>query len=260
MKHQFVKTENHRRFLASVSMLQNRGSEERCLLPVTGKPGVGKTRVVDNWGASADAVILEGIPGMSLAYLKSALKAETGVKERGGFAEFKALADFFKGDEENKIPPRPIILDECQHGFRDKAECIEYLRRLAEKAGTMLVLVCHTSESYLLSKYEHIKTRVGCVCELLPPSLEDTALYARELCEVGLDDALIAEVHKQSGARYRLISDALANLERIAEKMAKTALTLGDVKGLPLCQDWEKALKPSVDKTARPRAAHGGKK
>ena len=45
MKHLFVKTENHRRFLASVSMLENRGSIERCLLPVKGKPGVGKTRV-----------------------------------------------------------------------------------------------------------------------------------------------------------------------------------------------------------------------
>lgn len=258
MKHLFVKTENHRRFLASVSMLENRGAVERCLLPVKGKPGVGKTRVVDNWGSAVDAVFLEGIPGMSLRYLKDALKAETGVKERSGFAEFQALVEFFRNDGGE---PRPIILDECQHGFHQKAECIEYLRRMAEKAGTILVLVCHTSESYLLDKYDHIKTRIGCVCELLPPSLDDATLYAREQCEVGLEAALIAEVHKQSGARYRLISDALANLERIAQKLGKAALALEDVHGLPLCQDWEKALKPSVQKkAAAPRPAHGARK
>lgn len=241
MKHTFVKTENHRRFLASVSMLENRGAAERCLLPVKGKPGVGKTRVVDNWGSAVDAVFIEGIPGMSLRYLKDALKAETGVKERTGFAEFQALTEFFRNDGH----PRPIILDECQHGFPNKAECIEYLRRLAEKAGTILVLVCHTSESYLLDKHDHIKTRIGCVCELLPPSLEDVAVFAQEQCEVALDAEVIAEVHKQSGARYRLVADALAILERIAERLGKSALTIEDVKGIALCQDWEKMLRPA---------------
>ncbi|MDD2764980.1 MAG: hypothetical protein PHE83_13515 [Opitutaceae bacterium] len=254
MKHTFVKTENHRRFLASVSMLENRGAMERCLLPVKGKPGVGKTRVVDNWGAASDAVFIEGVPGMSLRYLKDALKAESGVKERGSFAEFAALVEFFRNDGGNAA--RPIILDECQHGFHNKAECIEYLRRVAEKAGTILVLVCHTSESYLLDKYDHIKTRIGCVCELLPPSLDDVALYAREQCEVGLDAALVAEVHKQSGARYRLISDALASLERIAAKMGKASLALADVHGLPLCQDWERALK-AAPKRAEATRGHG---
>lgn len=239
MKHSFVKTENHRRFLAAVSTLANRGAPERCLLPVKGKPGVGKTRVVDNWGSSTDAVFLEGIPGMSLRYIKDALKAETGVKEKNGFAEFAALVEFFRNDGD----PKPIILDECQHAFHNKAECVEYLRRLAEKAETILVIVCHSSESHLLDRHDHIKTRIGCVCELLPPSLEDTAQYAGELCEVGLDAALVTEVQRQSGARYRLISDALANLERIAGKLGKDSLTLADVADMPLCQDWEKALK-----------------
>lgn len=239
MKHQFVKTENHRRFLSSVAMLSNRAAPERCILPVIGKPAVGKTRTTDNWGSLNDAVFIEGVPGMSLRYLKDALKAETGIIEKAAFAEFAAFVNFFANDGE----PRPIILDECQHGFPNKAECIEYLRRIAEKARTVLVIVCHSSESKLLEKYEHIKTRIGCVCELLPPTLDDTALFSMELCEIGLDAALIAEVHAQSGARYRLISDALANLERIAAKMGKTSLTLPDVAGMPLCQDWEKTLK-----------------
>jgi hypothetical protein len=239
MKHNFVKNENFRRYLAAVSMLENRGAPERCILGVTGKPGVGKTRVVDNVGSEHDAVFLEGIPGMSLRYVRDALKAETGVAEKGSFAEFTALVEFFRNDG----APKMIILDECQHGFHDKAACIEYLRRLAEKAGSVLVLVCHSSEAHLLDKYDHIKTRVGCVCELKPPSAADTAQHAAELCEVGLDAALIAEVQRQSGARYRLIADAFANLERIGKKMGKTQLALADVAGMPLCQDWEKALK-----------------
>jgi hypothetical protein len=239
MKHHFVKTENHRRFLSSVAMLENRAAPERCILAVIGKPGTGKTRTTDNWGSLNDAVFIEGVSGMTLPYIKDALKAETGVTDKGAFAMFKAFVSFFANDG----APRPIILDECQHGFPDKAAVIEYLRGIAEKAHTILIIVCHSSESRLLEKYDHIKTRIGCVCELLPPTLDDTTLYARELCDIGLDDAVIAEVQKQSGARYRLVADALAHLERIAGKLGKTSLTMSDVAGMPLCQDWEKILK-----------------
>lgn len=256
MKTFFVKTENHRRFMASVAMLENRGAIERCLLPVKGKPGVGKTRVVDHWASTVDAVFIEGVPGMSLRYLKDALKHESGVGVRGAFAEFEALVEFLRNEGGT---PRPIILDECQHGFLKKAECIEYLRRMAEKAGSILVLVCHSSEAHLLDRYDHVRTRICCVADLLPPTPEDTALYSNELCEVTLDEALIAEVHKQSGARYRLISDALVNLERVAKKLGKTTLTLEDVKGMPLCQDWERALRVAPHKLAN-ASVQGGKK
>lgn len=239
MKHHFVKTENHRRFLSSVAMVENRASPERCILPVIGKPGVGKTRTVDNWGSLNDAVFLEGMPGMGPRYVRDALLAETGIRAKGKFAEDVAFVDFFANGGE----PRAIILDECQHGFPDKAQCIEYLRRIAEKARTILIIVCHSSESRLLEKYDHISTRIGCVCTLESPSLQDASEYARELCEIDLDAALVAEVHKQSGARYRLIADALANLERVAGKLGRSSLTLADVDGMPLCQDWERILK-----------------
>jgi chromosomal replication initiation ATPase DnaA len=255
MNHVYVKTENHRRFAAAVAMLQARGAQERCILAVKGLPGVGKTRVVDYWGSACDAVFVEGVPGMSLRYLKDALKAETGVHEKNAFAEFQALVEFFRDAGHGT---RPLILDECQHGFPKKAECIEYLRRLAEKAGSMLILVCHTSESYWLDRHDHIKTRIGCVAELLPPTLEDTTLFAQEQCEVALDAALIKRVHEQSGQRYRLISDALANLEHIAARKGKNALTLEDVGNLPLCQDWEKALKPVARRTLKTPATKGG--
>lgn len=254
MKHQFVKTENHRRFLSSMAMLEARASLERCILPVIGLPGVGKTRTVDNFGAGSDAVFLEGMPGMSLRYLRDALKAETGISAGSRFAEDVALVEFLRGDGGG---PRPIILDECQHGFANKAECVDYLRRLAEKAGTVLVIVCHSSEARLLDKYDHIRTRVGCVCTLQPPSVADAAQFAAELCEVELDADLVAEVHRQSGKRYRLIADALANLERIATKLGKARLTLADVAGLPLCQDWEKALKKSCAHKPAVQPKHG---
>ncbi|MFZ4539301.1 AAA family ATPase [Propionivibrio sp.] len=248
MKHSFVKNENYRRFATAYAALENRGAPERCILAEIGKPGAGKTRIVDNFGSSADAVFLEGIPGMSLRYVKDALKAETGIKAKGGYEEFALMVEFFS----NNGKPLPIILDECQHGFSNKAECVEYLRRLAEKAGSILVLVCHTSEAHLFNRYEHIKTRIGCVCEILQPSLADTTLYCDELCEVRLEADLIAEVHRQSGARYRLISDALATLERLAAKLGQASLSLADVAGMPLCDDCEKTLKNK-------QSAKGGK-
>ncbi len=239
MKHHFVRTENHRRFMSIISLLEGRGSSERCIGLITGDPGVGKTRTVDNWGSDVDAVLLEGISGMNLRYIKDALKHETGVTERGNFEMLKALVKHFKESG------APIILDEAHHGLALKAECIEYLRRLAEKAEVMLILVCHTSEKHRFNKpgLEHISTRIGGICELQKPTIEDTAIFVRELCEVEVAPDLIAEIHKQSAARYRLIGDAVANIERIAAKMGKTTLQAADVSGFALCQDWEKSLK-----------------
>lgn len=239
MKQHFVETSNHRLFTASVAAVENRGSPEACILLLTGEPGTGKSCTVDNWGAAHDAIYLEGIPGMSLSFLRDYLADQTGVRGRGKFDQYKGVVEFFRANRQ------PIILDEAQHGLPNKAECIEYLRRIAEQANTLLVLVCHTSEKHRFSEHRlaHVATRVSAAPELKPANVEDCTAYLNALCEVGVDHGVAVQVFEQSRGRYRLMSNACRTLEVIGGKMGKNALTATDIKGVRLCEDAMKSLK-----------------
>jgi DNA transposition AAA+ family ATPase len=239
MKLQYVKTSNHKRFMAGVTALENRGSKEACILLLVGDPGTGKTCVVDNWGSERDAVYLEGIPGMNLTYVRDYLADQTGVHGTSKFNQYKNLVDHFRTTHQ------PIILDEAQHGLPNKAECLEYLRRIAEQAGAILVLVAHTSEKHRFAseRLAHISTRIADVPELKKANLDDCGLYLRQLCEVQVDDAIVKQVHTQSGGRYRLMANACKTLEAIGGKLKKPSLTEAEVKEVQLCVDAMRTLK-----------------
>lgn len=239
MKQHFVETSNHRLFVASVAAVENRGSAEACILLLTGEPGTGKSCTVDNWGAAHDAIYLEGIPGMSLAFLRDYLADQTGVRGRSKFDQYKGVVDYFRANRQ------PIILDEAQHGLPNKAECIEYLRRIAEQANILLVLVCHTSEKHRFSEHRlaHVATRVSAAPELKPASVDDCAAYLSELCEVSTDQGIATKVYEQSRGRYRLMSNACRTLEVIGGKIGRAELVASDINGIRLCEDAMKALK-----------------
>jgi energy-coupling factor transporter ATP-binding protein EcfA2 len=155
------------------------------------------------------------------------------------FIQQKAIQEAFMEQQ------RPIILDEAQHGLDKKADVIEYLRRIAEMAGCILVLVCHSSERHRFSedRLAHIATRISAVVDFKIASLEDCALYLAELCEVAVDAGIIAQVHTQSSGRYRLMTAACSTLEYAAKSKGVTALTYEDTKGFLLCQDVMKSLR-----------------
>lgn len=238
MKQHYVNTSNHQRYMAGVGAVESRGSIEACILLVTGNPGTGKTTTVDHWGAGTYAILIDGVPGMSLAYIRDYLARETNTYAHKKFAQHESIVDFFRRSQ------YPIIFDEAQHGLPNKGECIEYLRRIAERAEVPLVLVCHTSEKHRFSedRMAHIATRVSAVVELKPASLEDCKTYLQELCEVMVDDAVVEQVFKQSGGRFRLMANAGKTLESIANKQGKTSLSGADVKGIQLCEDAMKSL------------------
>jgi hypothetical protein len=239
MKRQYVKTSNHQRFMAGIAAVENRGSPEACICLLTGAPGTGKSTTVDHWAAHADAIYLEGMPGMTLSFVRDYLADQTGVPKGAKFAEYKAMVAHFTRSGQ------PIILDEAQHGLANKAECIEYLRRIAEAAKVILVLVCHTSERFRFAedRLAHIATRISDAPVLLPASLEDCATYLNDLCEVKVDGAIVKQVFEASRGRYRLMANAGRTLELIAGKLGKTDLSGPDVKGISLCEDAMKALK-----------------
>lgn len=246
MKHHFVKTENHARLQAAVRFMEERGSMSACLCLLHGDPGVGKTRNISHWGASNGAVLIKGHAGMSLAGLRWSISEKIGVHHRNN-----SSAEREEQIAKIKEDATPVVFDEAQYGLymRDKglrAAGIEYLRDIAESAGTYVLLVCHNSEVAGFSESKHIRTRIANRGELFDAGPADTAVFVRELCEVEVSDEVAGLVHKQTGGKFRLVENAIATLERIAERKGITRLNVEDVGNITLVVDHEKSLVPAV--------------
>jgi len=239
MKLSYVQTSNHDAFMAAVKAVENGAAREAMGILVAGEPGAGKTRTVDHFGAERNAIYVEGLPGITMNYVRDLLAYELGIGDLKGFALQKAI------NEAMAQRRQPIILDEAQHGLLDKANVIEYLRRIAEQAGVLLILVCHTSEKHRFAEHRlaHIATRISAVVDFKPANLDDVQLYLRQLCEVEADKGVAQQVLEQSRGRYRLMASAVSTLETMSGQMGKQALIAADVKGYLLCEDAMRSLR-----------------
>lgn len=233
MKKQYVKTSNWSLFTNAVRAIENTGSKEAQIMLLDGDPGCGKTAAVDRFGSEQNAIYLQGMPGMSVAFTTDYLADRLGVNEGRSYQKYAAILAKLA---DHKCP---IILDEAQHAAEGKAKPLEYLRRVSEQAGVMLVLVCHTRErtKFTETKMAHINTRITANPTFKPATTDDCALYLKELCEVAVDDDIVKKVLAQSKGRYRLINNAIKTLEAFANVKQLQLITAADIKDMRLCED-----------------------
>lgn len=242
MKSHFVKTSNYHLFMAMLDAVESRAPIDSRVMIGEGMPGIGKSRTLDRVGADRNAIYINGLPGMTVSYLRDLLAYELGCSGGTRFQQQQAMERAFK----ERVPM--VIFDEAQHGLAKHAECLEFLRRVCEQVGSVLVLICHTSEKHRFGEHKlaHISTRISAVVNFQPANLEDTVLYLNELCEVKIDAGVAKIALTQSRGRYRLLSNACRTLEDIAAALGKDALTAEDVKGVMFCEDAMKSLRNKV--------------
>lgn len=238
MKLQYVKTSNHHLFMDALESVETTAPKDARAMLLNSEPGCGKSACVDYVGSERNAILIEGMPGMTVSYLRELLAYELGVQGGTKLAQQKSILEAVM--ESRKM----LILDEAQHGLNNKAECIEYLRRIAEQCGSVLVMVCHTSERHRFGghKLAHIATRISALVDFKPATKADTALFLQELCEVKIDDGIITQAIEQSRGRYRLLYSVCQNLEVIAKALGKTELVAADVAEAMLCEDAMRSL------------------
>lgn len=243
MRLTFAHTSNVNRFLAGVSGVEQRAAKEAGWLLVTGEAGYGKTRTVQWWVVKHGAVYLRAKAAITPHWLLGELVRELEQAPAKTSEELFAQAlDVLSRD------PRPIVIDEAEHALHD-VRVLESVRDLSDLTEVPVVLVGMERVQTRIARYKQISSRIAEVVEFKPATEEDVRACCDTLCEVAVDDDLVAEVHRQTSGRVREVVNAIGAIERQAKRNKLKTVALADMAGQVLTHDWQ-ARRPRLVKVA----------
>ncbi|MGO1072593.1 AAA family ATPase [Lysobacter sp. CA199] len=122
---------------------------------------------------------------------------------------------------------RPLFIDEADY-IVDKKALIDTMRDVHDLASVPVVLIGMKDFDRKLSTSEQLAGRIAQWVEFKPASIEDAKLLAMQLCEVGVGDDLVAELHARAGGSVRLFVVGLSRIEQFARSRGLMKVALGD--------------------------------
>ena len=234
MKQEFVRTENSKRFRAEIAMLERRGALEAGWLLVTGRPGEGKTKTLHNWAAEVGAVMLTAQANWTVTRMMEELAAKLGIEPVRGYQA--KVAETIGAED------MPIVVDEAQFALHDAAACMEVLRGITDKSGTMLIAVTMDHEVPRFNRREQIGSRFFRKCQFQESTMADVGAACAQLAEgVTIEPDLIERIHSETGGRMRLVLNAISRIEQIAHHQKAARIGAEILRGVALCEDFQRA-------------------
>lgn len=233
MKKGFVHTENFKRLAEAQKSVAKRGAREAGLVIVQGVYGVGKSELTERWAVDNGAIFVRCKETWTKRALLDELADKMGLDNRGRNQQVQARII-----GKLAVDMAPIMLDEADHLIRSTASLLEVVRDITDITGTMCFLVGMEHFGSKVARYAHIASRVARVVEFLPLSLADVTAACKQMCDVDMEPAVVAEIHEQAKGRMRLVLTALANVEQLAAANSLKAVTLEHIKGRPLVAEF----------------------
>lgn len=230
MKKEFVKTENDRAFRAALAQKEQRAARESGLIVVHGRAGDGKTRTLHNWASHERAAMLTGRPSWTVRRMLADLAQQLSIPPKGDWEA--AVAEKIAAEQ------IPVVLDEAGFGLRDNAACLEEMRSIADKAGTLLIAVVMERDMDRLRGFEQLTSRAT-LCTFKPASRADVTAACAQLCGVEVAPDLVERIWRDSGQRMRLIVEAIQMVEAVALSVGKPLATVADLAGYVLCESFQ---------------------
>lgn len=233
MKKGFVQTENFKRLKEAEKLVAKRGAREAGLVIVKGVFGIGKSELTERWAADSGYVFVRAKETWTKRALLDELAEKMGLAKTGRNQEVQARII-----GKVAVDMVPLIVDEADFLVRSTASLLEVLRDITDLTGTMCFLVGMEQFPMKVARYPHIASRVAKVVELETLSLADVKATVAAKAEVATDDDVVAEMHRQSRGRMRLVLNAIANVEQWAQANSWKTITLKQLDGKALCTEF----------------------
>ncbi len=255
MKRIFVKTSNAARFLAGIESLNDRGAEEACLVVVDGEPGLGKSAVIQWWAVTTGSIFLRAKKQWTPRWMLRELLTELDVEPAYSFeAMYKQalealMARAYEAQQDDRT--FGVVIDEIDHISRSPS-LLETLRDLSDMLEFPFVLVGMGRVKHHLSRFPQIASRVGQYVEFKPGTLPDVKAMITALCEVPVQDDLVALTHEAAAGKYREIKEAIAAIERFGRRNGGKLVGIAAMAGEVLLNDRRTGAPITVKPNCRP--------
>jgi DNA transposition AAA+ family ATPase len=142
------------------------------------------------------------------------------------------------------------VIDEAGFALADNAACLERLRSITDKSGTLLVMAVMERDMARLKQHDQITSRAT-LCPFGASTVEDVKTACAQLTELDFAADLVERIWHDSGARMRLIVEGIHLAERVARAAGKTTVAAADLAGYALCEDFNLVRRTPSSKATR---------
>lgn len=246
MKQGFIRTKNYSRLLDTVQQMDGRGAREASLILVTGEPALGKSAAVQRFAVDCGAAVFRAKATWTKRALLDEMADEFRVDKRGRNQEVQGR--LIKHIASSRTP---LVFDEVQHMIGTTASTLECVRDITDSTETLCILVAGTGDvENRLSRFDQIASRIGAVVQFKPLPEADFLQMVRQTAEVEIDKPLMARLFDESGAKARLVLNAIATIERVCAANGTNKATVDLFKNIALCQEWQGRRKRNAGSAA----------
>lgn len=250
MRSQFIKTENYRAFVSAIKAVEQRGAAEAGMMLVHGRPGLGKSHIVEHWAAENGVIFLRANKDWTPRYVLVELANELKIDIRGTSQQL--FARLLGPIAESQIP---IVIDEAEFTLTNRAAALEKIRDISDRAENTVVLIGMEHIQSDIKRYGQISSRIARVVEFKAATPDDVRNACKQLAEVEMTPDLIAEVHRLSGGKMRELVNMIAVIEQVARVNGLEAVDIAHLEDVPLVHDWQNRLSRTVRPRTKKRAA-----
>lgn len=122
---------------------------------------------------------------------------------------------------------RPLFVDEADYVVAQQ-RLADTLRDLHDLSSVPVILIGMAGIDRKISTSPQLSGRIAQWVEFQPASVEDAKLLTRELCEIGVADDLVAELHGRANGSMRNIVVGLGKIEQYARSRSTGKVALAD--------------------------------
>lgn len=187
---------------------------------VHGETGAGKTTAVTWLMNRTNAIYVRAAatwtPSAMLGKVMNELGAE--LLARGASAMVDHITNAMAVDQ------RPLFVDEADY-LLSNLKMLETLRDIHDISGMPVVLIGMAGIEKRLASRKQLLGRISQWVEFQPCDLEDAVTLARTVCEVAVDDELMAAVHAEARGSMRLMVVGLSRIEALAKAQGWSSVT-----------------------------------
>lgn len=177
---------------------------------VHGYTGAGKTTAVTKLVNTTKGVYVRAMRTWTPNTMLARIVAELGGTPMNRNA---AMVDFIVS--ELQAQNRPLFVDEADYLVAN-ADMIETLRDVHDLSSMPVVMVGMEDIERRLAMRKQLARRISHWVEFLRSDLEDARAITDAVCEVAVDDELVAILHADSGGSVGLMVVGLARIEQLA--------------------------------------------